>query len=404
MTDSSRTSRRRKPDRPKKPYPDIPLSPHASGTWQKKIRGKIHYFGRWARVVDGKLTRVPGDGWEDALREYKEVADDLHAGRTPRVKGGGLTVKDLANRFLTAKKNQLDAGELSPRSFSEYRQTTDLLVAQFGLSRLVDDLAAPDFETLRASMARRLGPVRLGNEVQRVRTVFKYAYEAGLVEKPMRYGPQFVKPSKAVMRKHRAKAGPKLFAAEELRKLIDGAGVQMRAMVLLGVNCGYGNTDVATVQLSALDLKDGWATYPRPKTGIARRCALWPETVAALRAVVEDRGKPKGYEACGLVFVNERGSPWVHIRGAHRTDNVTVQFARLAKRVGVHRTGVGFYTLRHVFRTVADEARDPVAIDLIMGHNDNTMGARYRERVDDARLTAITDHVRAWLWRQAIAL
>jgi hypothetical protein len=54
-----------------------------SGTWQKKIGGKIHYFGKWGRRVNDVLERVPGDGWEEALRLYKEVADDLHAGRTP---------------------------------------------------------------------------------------------------------------------------------------------------------------------------------------------------------------------------------------------------------------------------------------------------------------------------------
>jgi hypothetical protein len=55
----------------------------------KKIRGKLHYFGKWAKRVDGILTRVDGDGWKEALEEYKKVADDLHAGRPPRVSGDG---------------------------------------------------------------------------------------------------------------------------------------------------------------------------------------------------------------------------------------------------------------------------------------------------------------------------
>ena len=101
--------------KPKKPYAEFPLTPHASGKWQKKINGKVHYFGKWGRRVNGKLERIPGDGWKEALEEYKKVADDLHAGRTPRVRSDdGLTVGDLCNRFLTAKLRKREAGELGP--------------------------------------------------------------------------------------------------------------------------------------------------------------------------------------------------------------------------------------------------------------------------------------------------
>ena len=34
----------------------------SSGAGQKKIRGKIHYFGRWGRIRNPKLERLPGDG------------------------------------------------------------------------------------------------------------------------------------------------------------------------------------------------------------------------------------------------------------------------------------------------------------------------------------------------------
>src|SRR5262249_51900682 len=76
-------------DRPKKPYPAFPLTPHPSGTWQNKICGKIHYFGRWARRVNGKVERVEGDSWKKALEAYKLDAEDLNAGRRPQVRGDG---------------------------------------------------------------------------------------------------------------------------------------------------------------------------------------------------------------------------------------------------------------------------------------------------------------------------
>ena len=48
----------------------------------------------------------------------------------------------------------------------------------------------------------------LGNEIQRVRSVFKYAYDAGLSDKPMRFGPGFKRPSNKVLRKERNAKGP----------------------------------------------------------------------------------------------------------------------------------------------------------------------------------------------------
>jgi hypothetical protein len=54
------------------------------------------------------LVRVPGDGWQEALELYKAQADDLHAGRTPRVAGDGLTVATLCNQFLTAKLRKVE--------------------------------------------------------------------------------------------------------------------------------------------------------------------------------------------------------------------------------------------------------------------------------------------------------
>src|SRR5438874_9666659 len=85
---------------PKKPYPEFPLFPHATGRWAKKIRGKLHYFGAWADP----------DG---ALAKYQEQKDALHAGRKPRPnEAEALTVKDAANAFLNHKTALQDAGEL----------------------------------------------------------------------------------------------------------------------------------------------------------------------------------------------------------------------------------------------------------------------------------------------------
>jgi len=365
-----------------------------------------------------------GGAWKEALALYKAQADDLHAGRTPRMKKAdeGPTLGDLCNRFLTAKLRQQTAGEITPRMFNEYKGTTDLLVATFGKDRLIDDIASDDFETLRDEMTKRWGPVRLGNEVQKVRTVFKYGYDAGLLDKPIRYGPQFKKPSASVLRRHRAKNGEKMLEVAELRRILDALdGKEMenggtdektgeptkvtmepnpvlRAMVLLGVNCAFNNKDCADLPRTALDLDGGWIDFPRPKTGVSRRCPLWPETVTALREAIAHRPKPRQDAAEGLVFVTARGRAWLS-QGTANPVSVTVR--DLMKAVGVHHEGIGFATLRHVFRTIADGTRDQVAVNHIMGHWDPTMRAVYRERIEDTRLRAVAEHVRAWLFSPA---
>ena len=339
------------------------------------------------------------------------MADDLHAGRTPRVKADGLTVADLCNRFLTAKLRKVEAAELTPRMFGEYKTMTDMCVSAFGKSRLVDDLAADDFAKLRETMVKKWGPLRVVNGVTRVKTIFKFGFESGAMDRPARYGPEFAPPSRSVLRRHRAKSPPKMFEADEVRAMIDGKTVQgdggaevvrpdpvMRAMILLGVNCGFGNGDVAALTEAGMNLDDGWLDFPRPKTGIQRRCPLWPETVAAIRAAVEVRPKPAALSDCGLVFLTYRGTAWVRMGKDSRTDYVSTNFNRLVKRLGLARPGRAFYTLRHVFRTVADAARNIPAARAIMGHVDAGIDAVYRERIDDARLRAVVDYVRAWVW------
>ena len=71
-------------DNRSKLYPGFPLTPYNGVKWMKKIRGRIHYFGRWGNTVDGIMERIPGDGWESALSIDKAQAEALHAGRIPR--------------------------------------------------------------------------------------------------------------------------------------------------------------------------------------------------------------------------------------------------------------------------------------------------------------------------------
>ena len=73
----------------KKPRADFPLFVHQTDRWCKKVRQKLHYFGKASTDPKGQA----------ALERWLAEKDELLAGRTPRVKVDGFTVADLANRF-----------------------------------------------------------------------------------------------------------------------------------------------------------------------------------------------------------------------------------------------------------------------------------------------------------------
>ena len=391
--------------KPAKPYHDFPLFPHATGRWAKKIHGKLRYFGPW------------GD-WKAALDEYQRQAGDLHAGLPPTPKTTRLTIRELVNHFLSAKRLKVESGAMRPTMFVSYSRTCEDLVAAFG-NREVEGLRPADFSLLMSQLyAKGWGAVSIANAVQRVRTVFRYAGpdQAGLISRAVSYGPDFRRPERRVLRIARANAGPRMFEATDLQTILaDSPTAAMRAMILLGINCGFGNHDVSTLPLSALKLDAGWVAHHRPKTGIPRRCPLWPETVAALREVIAHRTQPADPADADLVFITRLGRPWHGDDLQQAAFEATkpgeqpklVQYdpvgemSKLLRRLNLHRRGVGFYALRHTFETIAGGTPDQaaqVAVDAIMGHDRGDMASAYRERIDDSRLRAVADHVHGWLF------
>jgi integrase len=166
-------------------------------------------------------------------------------------------------------------------------------------------------------------------------------------------------------------------------------------MILLGVNCGFGNNDCATLPQTALDLEGGWINFPRPKTGIERRCPLWPETVEGLRQALAKRPTPKNEADAGLVFITQRGGPWAAKKGVDSA--ISKETRKLLDSLGINGQR-NFYALRHTLETIGGEARDQATVDALMGHARDDMASVYRERISDERLHAVVEHVRHWLF------
>ena len=165
--------------------------------------------------------------------------------------------------------------------------------------------------------------------------------------------------NRSVKKGHGKKHDRSAISWDELEKLFAAAGVTDTALLLLGLNCGFGNTDIGTLRLCDIDLEAATVSHARPKTGVERNFYLWPETVDVVRAYIKSyRGKPTNEKIAKLVFVGKRGNPlcWEQIdkdENYKRSDAIKNRFKRLYEKAGLKRPyGRGYYSLRHTHATI----------------------------------------------------
>lgn len=363
-------------EKPPKPYVDFPLYSHANGQWAKKIRGKTRFFGSW-------------DDWRAALKLYEQTKDVIG----PDV----FDLDDLCNLFLAAKKRAADSGEIKLDTWKEYKRVCAQCLAILGRTVPLDDLSPRHFVALREQLAIEIeSPVTLRNIIVKLRALFAWAYDAGHADKPLRYREALKRPPLAKLRKAKETRQKNLFSHKEICALISAANPWMKAAIMLAINGGLGNRDICEIEWSHIN--GDWVEMSREKTAVHRRFLLWPETKAAL---VRNESR--------WIFCGERGQQLG--QGSSNATPISAMFRELMTTAGIDvdedgkpikgKKGRGFYTLRHTYRTIADGAKDRTAVRYTMGHADSSIDAEYVEGIDEARLKAVSDLVRAWFKQNA---
>ena len=141
----------------KPPNDDFPRSNDTpSNRLYKKIRGKRYEFRGTPATRRRRSTSICGN------------ATTCRPGRAPRPVVEGVTVKDIANHFLKQAIKFLG-------TFADYLRTADRIVKQFDKGRVVIDLRPDDFAKFRRTRSKTRVRRAIGNEIQRTRTIFKWA-------------------------------------------------------------------------------------------------------------------------------------------------------------------------------------------------------------------------------------
>lgn len=327
----------------------FPLTLHKTGQYCKKIQGRLFYFGK---------DRA------EALRRYQEQATELHTGPRHGKRQRGITLRDLANEFLGHQEGRVVSGEIRHRQYYDQRNYLRNFAEFIKPDTKVSDIATMDLQDYRTNLVKaKLSANTINNRIGAVKALFSWAIENEILEK----GPGL----KAIKRVPPKKVNRQVFTPEEIKRLLKHANPQMTAMILLGLNAGFGCTDCAELQWDHLDLEAGRVAMARGKTGVQRNVELWPETIEALKSLkrMGDR-----------VFQTRLKNSWVRENGSGRhSDAISCQFAKLAKEAGVKlQRYSGFYTLRRTSATwTADATGDAYAVMELLGHATTRMASVY---------------------------
>jgi integrase len=328
-------------------------------------------------VTRGRRRIYLGADLEAATDKYHHLAlGELPAPKAPSAVS--ISAKELANRFIVAQRANWRSEE-TLRGYENW--LARFLRDHPGLK--AEELTVERFAAWKMSLRQRgYSTTSINHFLKAVRTMYAFGEENDLIEKM----PRLRRVKNEAFSWLRSRARP-LYTAEEIHKLLAEADMQLRLMMLLGLNCGFGPKDVHDLIWD--DIDEDRVTLPRSKTGVCQTFLLWPETRKALAELrlargkliirLEKRGRPR--DDVGRVFVTKYWRPW-------RKDAVAEQFRKLCKAADV--PCYGFYRLRHCASTAVSLVANPHVQRRFMRHSQLQQQVTYTHTPDSEVDAAIT--------------
>jgi integrase len=156
---------------------------------------------------------------------------------------------------------------------------------------------------------------------------------------------------------HSAPAEIETFSVEEVREFLaacDGFSERTKLYILLMLNCGQYQQDVAELRQDEVDWKRGTIRRARSKTrergGPVVTYKLWPETFALLR---------KHRSPGELVLTTDEGNPlvkeWLEDGKYRKYDAIRSAWHRLAEKMGMKKSRLGMKHLRKTSASLLGE-------------------------------------------------
>lgn len=330
-----------------------------------------HKYTKQYYITRGGRRIYLGSDKNQALAKYHQLGLGVEPVQRELAPPVTITAKNLANRFLVAQQ----ANWRSPKTTLKcYKDWLGRFIKDHPQLRIAD-FTVEKFAAWKLSLKERgYSPESINHYLGAVRAMFTFAEETDIVEKAPKL--------KRVRNETRPRAGSTekpLYTLVDLNRLLKKADLQLKAMIMLALNCGFGPKDIQDLTWDHIDGER--VTLPRSKTGVCQTYLLWLETHALLeeiqqrRAALIARMARRRVQHCdnGHVFMTRFWKSW-------SKDAVAEQFRKLCKKAEV--PCYGFYRLRHCASTAMSLVATPHVHRKFMRHSQLQQQVTYTHTPD----------------------
>jgi integrase len=382
--------------------PGVRKDPRRNGKWQVRFRLKGQQYTKTVDSEREAILRI------EAINDLKAL---VKARRIPIPPGADVgewlftngqdgfpvevqeqtdqsaTIGDLIDDYLAQRRVAVEAHQLSQASYAsdKYRLAAfRTFCEKRGKTSLADAVSADHLDAYRGQVFRQVSKdkalaVSAKHALRTVKALVLWAHEGERVDTLPRVLNKYAEVSLPV-------PSPRFFAAEEIQTLYAAAAERTRLFILLALNCGYTQADIASLEHSHIDWTRGIIVRNRHKTGQPQEHKLWPRTLTLLRKHVTQPGQRHpdlaivGEEGNALVSekIKDNGTPY-------KVDAIRLAFARLLSKCKIN-DGRGFAIFRKTgANAIAKQYQDgPHLTDLYLAHSAKGMRVHYaRQHYDE---------------------
>lgn len=298
---------------------------------------------------------------------------------------GERRISVLADAWLDRRHKQTERGELSLKQWAEDRAKLqvfrDFIVANFPQVVFIEHIEAAILNLYRdkqwefidhADKEHRISKATLKKRLDTVAKWLHWLLDQNILA-------ELPKDLRTFGRVKLDKPKPLFWSPEDVKKLATLATERTQLYIMLALNLGATQKDIATLEREMIDWETGIVARDRHKTGVASKAKLWPSALALLREHASpDKRGPLLLDQNGTSLyvekVNDNGKLVVN-------DTIRLAFDRLmrAKKTGFKGDKRSF---KHLRKTAANEIEKsrPDLTGLFLAHAEKETKRYYVEQ------------------------